>query len=427
MMRRKSHVTIERVGWYSVGINILLTLLNLAISLASGSLAVAAEMVHNLVDLMASVGVLVGLKLSQRKSRDFPYGMYKVENVVSAGIALLIFVTGYEIAHQALFAKEMPITVSAWMVGGVILSMLVPMAFSWYEMRVARAANSPSLMASAQEYRVHVFSSGIVLVALVGRLAGLHLDRIAALVVVAFVLKTGWELLSDSMRMLLDASLDADTLAKARTIIEAQPGVVNVNSLTGRNAGRYRFLETEVALRVTDLERAHQISSAIDQAIREQVPYVERVLVHAEPAQKPVQRVALSLSDEQGTVSQHFGTAPYFALIDVRVTDGVRLRQNTMLNPHRAETKQRGLNVARWLLDEKVDVVITGDNVHDKSPAYVLDSAGVTLILTHAANLETALAEWQTGEGKLTTPTLRPDRGDQRDGGQDQAGAKGAI
>lgn len=45
-MSRKSHVTIERVGWYSVGINILLTLLNLAISLASGSLAVAAEMVH---------------------------------------------------------------------------------------------------------------------------------------------------------------------------------------------------------------------------------------------------------------------------------------------------------------------------------------------------------------------------------------------
>jgi hypothetical protein len=40
-MSRKRHVTIERVGWYSVGINILLTLLNLTISLA-----VAAEMVH---------------------------------------------------------------------------------------------------------------------------------------------------------------------------------------------------------------------------------------------------------------------------------------------------------------------------------------------------------------------------------------------
>ena len=93
---------VERVGWYTIGVNILLTLLNLAISVASGSLAVAAEMVHNLVDLVSAVAVLVGLKLSKRKSRDFPYGLYKVENVVAVGIALLIFVAGYESGRQAL-------------------------------------------------------------------------------------------------------------------------------------------------------------------------------------------------------------------------------------------------------------------------------------------------------------------------------------
>jgi divalent metal cation (Fe/Co/Zn/Cd) transporter len=49
---------VERVGWFSIGVNIFLTLLNLAIALASGTLAVAAEMVHNFVDLMASVAVL---------------------------------------------------------------------------------------------------------------------------------------------------------------------------------------------------------------------------------------------------------------------------------------------------------------------------------------------------------------------------------
>ena len=58
--------SVERWGWASIGINILLGLLNLIISIASGSLAVAAEMVHNLVDLAASVAVLVGLKISQR-------------------------------------------------------------------------------------------------------------------------------------------------------------------------------------------------------------------------------------------------------------------------------------------------------------------------------------------------------------------------
>ena len=53
---------------------------------------------------------------------------------------------------------------------------------------------------------------------------------------------------------------------------ETQTAVISVNSLTGRNAGRFRFLETEVGLRVTDLEKAHQISETIGEAVRRQVP-----------------------------------------------------------------------------------------------------------------------------------------------------------
>jgi cation diffusion facilitator family transporter len=386
--------TVERAGWFSIGVNIFLTLLNLVIALASGSLAVAAEMVHNFVDLMASVAVLVGLKLSQRESRDFPYGLYKVENVVAVGIALLIFLTGYEIARQALFGAERQTTVNAWMLVGMTLSIAIPWGFSRYEMRVGQAANSPSLIADAQEYRIHVFSSGVVLVALLGQWAGLPLDRVAALIVVLLITKTGWELLSDGMRVLLDASLNAETLDQVRGIIEAQPAVVSVNSLTGHNAGRYRFLETEIGVRVTDLKKAHRLSHTIEEAIRRQVPHVERVLIRVEPMQKPVQRVAVSLNDEKGAISQHFGTAPYFAFVDVRIADGSWPRHQVMINPHRLDEKQRGLRVAHWLLSEGVDVVITGDDLHQKAPGYVLADAGVTSVTSDVNDLETILAEW---------------------------------
>jgi len=388
-------VEVERVGWYSIGINCFLTLLNLIIALASGSLAVAAEMIHNLVDLMAAVAVLVGLKISKRESRDFPYGLYKVENVVAVGIAFLIFLTGYEIARQAIFGLERQTTVNVWILAGVALSMIIPWAFSRYEMRVGRAANSPSLIADAQEYRVHIFSSGVVLVALAGQWAGLPLDRVAALVVVVLVAKTGWELLSDGMRVLLDASIDAETLYEVREIIQSHSAVVNVKSLTGRNAGRYRFLESEIGLRVADLEKAHQLSHAIEESIRQHVPHIERVLIQVEPAQKPVQRVAVSVKNEKGTVSQHLGTAPFFTFIDVRVADGARLRHQMVINPHRMDEKQRGLRVAHWLINEGVDVVISGDDLHEKAPGYVLADAGVTASTSNSNDLEATLKEWQ--------------------------------
>jgi divalent metal cation (Fe/Co/Zn/Cd) transporter len=66
-------VNIERWGWYSIAVNVVLGAINLSIAVASGSLAVGAEMVHNLVDLLTAIGVLIGIKLATRKSRIFPY------------------------------------------------------------------------------------------------------------------------------------------------------------------------------------------------------------------------------------------------------------------------------------------------------------------------------------------------------------------
>jgi len=57
-------VNVERWGWYSVALNVLLAGLHAVIATASGSLAVAAELIHNLIDLAAAVAVLAGLKLA---------------------------------------------------------------------------------------------------------------------------------------------------------------------------------------------------------------------------------------------------------------------------------------------------------------------------------------------------------------------------
>lgn len=383
----------SRVAWASIAVNIFLSLLNLVIAAASGSLAVAAEMVHNLVDLVASVAVLAGVKISERESRDFPYGLYKVENVVAVGVAILIFFTGYEIAQEALLGDGGPAVVNGWMLAGVALSAVVPLLFSRYEMRVGREINSPSLMADAQEYRAHVFSSGVVFLALVGQMVGFPLDRYAALIIVVLIAKTGWELLVDGMRVLLDASLDAETLDQVQAIIQAEPAVTEIRSVAGRNAGRYRFLEADVVLRVDDLEKAHNISRRIEEAIRAHVPHVERVRIHYEPRVRSRLRYAVPLVDPEGAVSPHFGEAPYFGLVTVRTADGQVERQEVLLNPHTNVEKAKGIRVGEWLVGLKADVVLLQEDVHGKGPAYVFADAGVETRLTDATTLAQALAE----------------------------------
>ncbi len=389
----RSQPSASQVAWASIAVNVGLTALNLTIAVASGSLAVTAEMVHNLVDLVASIAVLAGVKISERKSRAFPYGLYKVENVVSVGVAILVFFTASEIAQRAVLGVGGPTTVNGWILAGVALSALLPLAFSLLQMRAGRALNSPSLMAAAREYRIHVLSSGVVFLALVGRLVGFPLDRYAALVIVVVIARTGWGLLVDGMRVLLDASLDADTLGRVRSIILADPAVTEVRSLVGRNAGRYRFLEADVALRVDDLARAHAASQRLEGAIRAQIPHVERVLVHYEPQSRARQRLAVPLAGANGTISEHLGEAPYFGFVTIRTADGRVERQEVLPNPYKDLEKAKGLRVAEWLVGLKADVVLTREDVAGKGPAYVFGDAGIAVRLTQATTLADAVAE----------------------------------
>jgi len=389
--------TVERTAWFSIAVNVFLIVLNLAIATFSGSLAVAAEMVHNLVDFVAAIALMAGLKLSQRKSKAFPYGLYKIENVIAVIMALLIFFTGYEIINEALFAPPRELTINPAMLGGIIISIVLPLVFSRYEMRIGRAANSPSLIADAQEYRVHLFSSGLVLLAFFGQMVGLSLDRWAALLVVVFIGKTGWDLLRDGMRVLLDASLDAETLGKVRHILQQDPLLVSVKTLTGRNAGRYRFIEAEVFLRTQDLTLAHTASERLEARIKTEVPHVDRVLIHYEPVSRTHIRYGVPLADPAGDVSAHFGSAPYFALLTIRSADGRLEHQEIQPNPYLDVAKAKGIRVAEWLAAKKTDVVLLPASplmtLQNKGPGYVFGNAGIEMRQTNVATLDEVLAE----------------------------------
>ena len=384
-------MNVEHWGWYSVAVNVILVAINAGIATISGSLAVEAEMIHNLVDLLAAVAVLVGLKLSTRKSKVFPYGLYKLENVVAVVLAGMIFFTAYEIAHDAIFAPTRLATVDPWMLGGVVLATAIPLVFSHFELRAAQEANSPSLIAEAKEYRTHVFTSGLVFAALLAQRFNFPLDRVAALVIVVAIGKTGWDLLSDGMRVLLDASLDPDTILRIREIITAEPVVAELKWVTGRNAGRFRFVEAEVTLRIRDLEKAEATTRHIETQIRQAVPYVERVLIHAEPMERTHLRYAVPLADPGGTISEHLGEAPYFALVTVRLADDAVREQQIVANPHKDLERAKGIRVAEWLVDQKVDVALLKEKLRGRGPVYVFGDAGVEMQETEATTLLEAL------------------------------------
>jgi divalent metal cation (Fe/Co/Zn/Cd) transporter len=128
---------------YSILVNVVLAGLHGLIAAVSGSLAVTAELIHNFVDLASAAAVVVGLKLAMHKTKLFPYGLYKVENLVAAGLAVMIFFTAYEVASSVFVETSRSLRVDAWMVMSLIVTMTIPLAFSHSSWASRAAINSP--------------------------------------------------------------------------------------------------------------------------------------------------------------------------------------------------------------------------------------------------------------------------------------------
>lgn len=97
-----------------------------------------------------------GIYLSEKKSERFPWGLYKVENIVALILALLIFFSAYEIAKTIYHSSPEGMR-SFDMTLIVLFLMAVPIIlFSRYEARRAKAINFPSLMADAEHWRADI-------------------------------------------------------------------------------------------------------------------------------------------------------------------------------------------------------------------------------------------------------------------------------
>jgi cation diffusion facilitator family transporter len=372
----------ERLALSSLGINLLVAGLKYFLGVFSGSLALLADAVHSSADVISSASIWAGIRISRRKTKRFPYGLYKVENLVALFTSALILFAGYEIVRSVLWVGERVRAARLpYAVGGVIAVALILLGFSRYELKKAKRLNSPSLQADAQHLATDLFSSCVILAGLVGTYLPINfpVDKAAALVIVGLIAWVGVKIAVDAIRVLLDASLDYNTLNRIREIILGTPQVSKINSLTGRNSGRFKFIEVDLALKVRELEKAHFVANQIENRIKSRVPNVDHILIHYEPMKKETQVIALPVAEDRLHLSEHFGEAPYFLLLTLRNRDNKLLKEKLLPNPHRALQSGKGIQVSEWLINQKVDKVMVAKSFEHKGPYYVFADAGVAM------------------------------------------------
>ncbi len=278
-----NHDTKKRISLYSVGINLILSLIKIVGGMVSGSAALTADGVHSLSDLAASLSVYAGIVISNKKSALFPHGLYKVENLVALVSAFAIFFAGYEIAKDVLFEEARPITNLPVALAVLALTVAITFGYSRWEKTMAIKLNSPSLMADAEHIKADFYTALVVLVGVLGQYFGYPIvEKLAVVVVVYFIFHSGFEILKEAIKVLLDASLDHESIDNIRAILEAHPRIKKINTITGRNAGSFKFVQLDLEVDTDSLREAHDIAHEIEKQIKEEMPFVEKVVIHYE-------------------------------------------------------------------------------------------------------------------------------------------------
>jgi predicted Fe-Mo cluster-binding NifX family protein len=267
--------------------------------------------------------------------------------------------------------------------------MVVPVIFfAFYEKRIAREINSPSLTADAEHWKADIAPIAIVAVGLVGaKFSYTVLDRVAAFMVLIVVVKAGYGILRDSLKSLLDASVDPSTLAIIRDTVKSFPEVKEISLIRARNSGRFVFITLELVLSLKRLKDAHGLSLSLEKEIGERVPFVERIIIHYTPEEKEYQRYAVPLDNPGGDVSDHFAKAPFVALCDLRISDGQVCSKEVLENPFTTLEKGKGLRLAEFLVERQIDVLYTKEDFSGKGPAHVFSDADVEVRKTDAGNM----------------------------------------
>jgi cation diffusion facilitator family transporter len=219
--------------------------------------------------------VLFAAKHAHRKADvEHPYGHGRIETVATVvlGISLVLVAIGisYDAARRLLDPELL--LHPGWLALVVALVSVVSKEIIYqYTARAARRLRSKMLLANAWHSRSDAISSIVVVIGVVGTMAGFHyLDAVAAVVVALMIAKIGWDLLWKSLQELIDTALE--------------PGVRACHMLRTRHSGSDVLADVHILVDpVLSVSEGHQIGETVRRRLIDTNENVSDVTVHIDP------------------------------------------------------------------------------------------------------------------------------------------------
>jgi cation diffusion facilitator family transporter len=280
----------EEVIWWAFFVNIAQTCFKGILGLLSGSAGLLADSLHSGADVVASAVTMFCVKMSSKPAdHKYPFGYGNIQYISSAIVGLILLFGAIFLMYESILKIisgdiEAPSIIAA--VGAAVTIVTNELMYR-YQVCVGTENNSPAIIANAWDNRSDAMSSAAVLAGVVASVIGFPIaDVLAAIGVSLLVGKIGIELMVESVKGLMDTSVDVDILKTVWGICMNEESVQDIYFLRGRNVGEEIHLDIRV--RVAPLMKVKDstaVAETIRAKIQSEIPHARDIRLFVSPAE----------------------------------------------------------------------------------------------------------------------------------------------
>ena len=221
--------------------NVFLAAFKAAVGLASHSIAVTLDAVNNLSDALSSIITIVGTKLAGRlPDKKHPLGYGRVEYLSAMIVSAIVLYAGMTSAVESVRKIIHPERADYSLVSLVIIAVAIvaKLVLGRYVKAQGEKVKSGSLVASGSDATFDaILSASVLASAVIFLLTGLSLEAFVGVVISAFIIKSGVEMMIETLDEILGKRAEKEDTDRIKQILTSEPEVRGAYDLFINNYG----------------------------------------------------------------------------------------------------------------------------------------------------------------------------------------------
>lgn len=226
--RRRKIIGVSIIG---IVTNLLLGVLKAVLGILAGSIALVSDALNNITDSSSSLITIIGTKLAGKApDRQHPFGHGRTEYLTSLLIGGIVFLTGFQSlisSAKAIFkVEEMNTNMITAII--IIVTIVAKIILGTFTENSGKRLDSTALTASGADAKNDAVISIVTLASTLAYMfAKISVDGIAGVIISVFILKTAYEVLSDTVKKILGERVDGEMVRGIKEIARNTEGVIN--------------------------------------------------------------------------------------------------------------------------------------------------------------------------------------------------------